>query len=307
MPTRLDSSQFRRLLDKRLREVAENRYKELTSMIPKIYRVIKTDKLWEEFYSIGALGDVEPFNGQITYKSISPGYHNKIETSEFALGVQAERKLIDAKQYPVLDNFAGSLMEAAHRTREKIGVEPFAYGFSSAFTFQTSEEGKAVFSSSHTTKSGTSTSSGFDNAGTSAMSKTSVAATRILMRQFRNDISERIYRGDNLALIYPDNLDDTAREINGTSKGLDTAEGNINTQFGRYTLIPYLRLDDYDSNNWFMVDLDMMKHDLVWIDRILPETAHTYDFNTMVLMSRVYYACANGTLDWRWGMGHQVS
>ena len=40
MASPLDSSQFVRLLDNRLREVAENRYKELPAMIPQIYRTI---------------------------------------------------------------------------------------------------------------------------------------------------------------------------------------------------------------------------------------------------------------------------
>jgi len=171
----------------------------------------------------------------------------------------------------------------------------------------TSEEGVALCSSSHTTKAGTSTASGFDNAGTSALSKTSVAATRLLMRQFRNDISERIDMSDNLALIVPDNLADTAYEIVNTPKSLDTAEGNVNPQYKRHTVIPYLRLDDYDTNNWFMVDMDQMKRDLVWIDRIKPESKNTVDFETYILKMAVYFRCAYGFLDWRWCYGHLVT
>ena len=307
MSSPLTSMEFVRLLDKRLREVGENRFKELSSMIDKLYRVIGSDMAWDEFYSVGAVPDIPEFTGALSYLGIAPGYATRIEPKEFAAGIQNERKLIDDKQYAVLDNRAAGLMTAAHRTREKHGVRTFANAFSTAFDFMTSEEGVALCSSSHTTKAGTSTTSGFDNAGTDALDKTAVAATRISMRQFRNDISERIEVGENLALIVPDNLADLAMEIVKTPKGLDNAEGNINPQFGRYQVIPYLRLDDYDTNNWFMVDLDQMKKDLIWINRIMPETKMTVDFETFMTKTSVYFRSACGFIDWRFIYGHTVT
>ena len=239
MGSPLDSAQFVRLLDARLREVAEKKYKELPTMIPKIFNIINTDSAWEEFFSVGAVPDIPEFNGKVSYLGIAPGYYTKIEPKEYAGGIQCERKLIDDKKYGVLDSKAEGLMIAAQRTREKLGVKLLANAFSSAFDFMTSEEGVALCSSNHTTKAGTSTTDGFDNSGTTALSKTSVGATRLLMRQFRNDISERIEISDNLALIVPDGLADAAEEIVGTPKSMDTTEGNINMQAGRYEIIPY--------------------------------------------------------------------
>ena len=302
------SSQFVKLLEKNLTEVTERTFKELPSMIPSLYNVVSSDSAWEEYLSVGAYPDIPEFNGKISYQSIHPGYSTRIEPKEYAAGVQFERKLLDDKKYRVMDDRVGALAEASHRTREKMGVRAFAYAFSSAFDYVKSEEGVALCSTAHTTKSGTSTTSGFSNSGTSALSKSSVAATRLLMRQFRNDISERIDIGENLALIVPDNLVDTALEIVGTQKSLDTAEGNINPQFGRYKVIPYLRLDDYDTNNWFMVDLSRMKKDLLWINRIQPETAvMDSEFETYALKAKIYFRCAYGHRDWRWIYGHQVS
>ncbi|MHC4397710.1 MAG: Mu-like prophage major head subunit gpT family protein, partial [Planctomycetota bacterium] len=270
MGSPLDSAQFVRLLKENLREVAEKTYNELPSMIPTIYRTINSDSAWEEFYSVGAVPDIPEFNGKISYLGIAPGYHVKIEPKEYAGGIQSERKLIDDKKYAVLDSKVAGLMTAAGRTREKSGVRTFSNAFSSAYDFQTSEEGLSLCNSSHTTKSGTSTSSGFDNSGTSALNKSSLAATRILMRQFRNDISERIDIGDSLGIICPDNLVETAWEIVNTQKGYDTAAQTANYQANRYQIIPYLRLDDSDSNNWYLVDLNKMKESLVWVERIMP-------------------------------------
>lgn len=303
----LDSAQFVRLLDARLREVAEGKYKSLPSMIPTFYRMVDSDSAWEEFYSVGAVPDIPEFNGKLEYLGIAPGFHTKIEPKEYAGGLQFERKLIDDKKYAVLDNRTEGLMESAHRTQEKLGVRPFAYAFSSAYDFMTSEEGVALCSSSHSTKSGTSTSSGFDNAGSTAFSKTGVAATRLLMRKFRNDISERIEIGDDLALVVPDNLADAAYELVQTPKSYNTAEGNVNREFGRYEVIPYLRLDDYDTNNWFMTWKSQMKKDLIWITRIKPEPKNTVDFETYIWKTAVYFRCAYGFIDWRFIYGHEVS
>jgi len=307
MGSPLDSSQFVRLLDKRLKDVGERRHKELASMIPTFFNVMSSDSAWEEFLDIGAVPDIPEFNGKISYLPISPEFHRKIEHKEYAGGIMVERKLIDDKKYAVLDARAAGLMESAGRSKEKQAVRLFANSASSAFDFMTNEEGVALVSSSHASRSGASTASGFDNSGTSALSKTAVAATRILMRQFRNDIGERIEVGDNLALVVPDNLADTADELVGTPKGYETANHTKNNQYGRYEVIPYLRLDDYDTNNWYMVDKDMMKRDAVWFNRVNPEIENTVDYETKQLKTSVYYRCSYGYRDWRWIYGHIVS
>lgn len=307
MSSPLTSAQFVRLLDDRLKDVGEAAYNDLPSMVPKLFNVVNDDAAWMEFFEIGDVPDIPEFNGKLSYLSVAPGFHTRVEHKEYAAGLMHERKLIDDKRYAVLENRAAGLMKAAHRKREKLAVRNFAFAFSTAFDFQVREEGVALCSSSHPTKAGTSTSTGFDNAGTSALSKTAVAATRILMRQFRNDISERIDMSDNFTLIVPDNLADLAQEINFTKEGYDTAALDVNTQYKRYEVIPYLRLDDYDSNNWFMTNMDLQKDSLLFADRTNPELNNTVDFETFALKSSVYMRCSYGHRDWRWIYGHQVS
>ena len=306
MPSPLDSMSFVRLLDKRLREVSEGKYSDLPSMIDKLFRMESSDSAWEDFYNVGSLQDVPEFVGSLDFLGRNPGYHTRIEHKEYALGMKIERKLIDDKKYAVLDSFAGNLGESAWRTREKKGVRAFNLAFSTAFDYMTSEEGIALCGS-HSTKSGTSTTSGFDNSGTTALSKTAVAATRLLMRKFKNDISERIEVGDDLALVVPDALADTASEIVGTPLGYNTAGKDKNMDYGRYEVIPYLRLDDNDANNWFMVWKTQMKKDLIFMDRMKPEFKMTVDFDTYQIKHAVYMRMSYGFIDWRWVYGHLVT
>jgi len=214
---------------------------------------------------------------------------------------------MDDKQYSVLDNIAAGLMNSAHRVQEKRLVRIFANATSVAFDFLTSEEGVSLASDSHTTRAeGVSTTNGFDNDGTSALNATSVAATRLLMRRFRSDIGERFELSDNLGLIVPDNLADTAEEINRTPKSLNTAEGNVNMQQGRYKVIPYQLLDESTTTSWGMVDLDAMKRDLMWINRTTPESKNTIDWSTYALQQAIYTRFGVGFTDWRWIFWHTV-
>jgi len=308
----LTSSQFMRLLDDRLRKVYVDSFKELPSMVDQLFGSIKSDKAWEEFYGVGAVPDIPAFNGLLEYLSVAPQYYTRIEPKEFAGGIQIERKLIDDDRYDVIKSRQNGLVQSLLRVKEKYGAQAFGYAFSSAMTFATSEEGVALCSSSHTTKSGAATTSGFSNAGSTALSKTSIGATRIIMRQFRNEVGQRIVIEPD-TLIVPDTLYDTACEAVGksmdASSQLDPDSGNnkINAQYGRFKVISYPRLDDIDTNNWFMVDSKQMKEYLIWIDRVAPDITTEKDFESLMFKQAIYARFGYGYTDWRWIYGQAVA
>ncbi len=310
MPTPMDSAQFVRLLDKRMREVSEgssSSWEGRFGIIDKVYTKLPSESAFEEFFEIGDLPDIQRFNGQLTFLSVAPGYYRKIEAAEYANGIQFERKLLDDKKYPVLDGRAAKLGTSYARTKQKAASNLIINAASSTFDFMYSEEGVGTASNSHATKSGTSTSVGFDNLGTSAMNKTSVAATRLLMRQFRNDISERMGDINPDGILCPDALHDTAFEIVKTPKSLDTAEGNVNPQYGLYEIITLPLWDDTDTTDWAMVDKTKMKENCVWVDRIGPDFKTWVDNMTFMTMESVYGRFAWGCKGWRFIYFHQVS
>ena len=294
-------SAFPKLFDKRIREVQENVWEDLTkteSFLDQLYRVIKSDSAVEEFAAVGAVPDIPEFNGVLQSLPVYPGYYNKIEPKEFGAKLMWERKFIDDKKFPVMMADAEGLFTSAFRVREKYAAKGFNNAFSAAFTFMTSEEGVSWCSSSHTTKSGAATTTGFDNSGTSALDKTSVAATYLLMRRFKNDIGERISINPDL-LIVPDTLGDKADEIVGTPAGLYSAEGTINVQKGRFKVIRYRLLDDNSTKNWFMADSRMLKRVNLFIDRIKPETNTDIDKNTLMTEVSIYFRLGAGPIGWQ--------
>jgi len=303
----LNSAAFVRLLKKDLDEVSENLFNDLPQQGKELYRELSTEKAVSEFYGVSGLPDIPEFNGKLSYLGRAPGYWTKIEPKEFAAGVITERKFIDDNQWSVLRDHASELVRSNARTQEKYRARVFNYANSAAFDFMQSEENVSLCNDSHTTKSGTSTSSGFDNKGTSALDATSLATTWLAMRQFRDSMSERIEMSDNYMVIVPDTLGDTAETIVGTVKGYDTAGQDKNVQYGRYRVMRYMRLDDYSTTNWGMVNVDMMKKFLIWINRIPQETDTIVDFETKSVKHSIYSRWGYGFKDWRWIFWHFVS
>jgi phage major head subunit gpT-like protein len=307
MPNPFLSSNFMQIMDRHLTDVAEDVFGELDPMIGVLYDRRSTDSAWEEYLEIGSIGDVPEFNGKVEYLSAMPGYTTKIEPKEYSAGLIFERKFLDDKKWNVLDGRAEMLVRSANRRMEKLAVGTFTGAFSSAFDFMTSEEGVALCSDSHTTKaSGVSTTNGFDNAGTSAFDRDAMAATRLAMRRFCGENGERIPINPD-TIICPDYLYDSVCEVTQSDKDPETGNNTKNMQYGRFKVIPYMRLDDSDTNNWYMVDSKLMKKFLIWFDRIKPQTNSVVDFETWSWKYSVYFRIACGFLNWRWIYGHQVS
>ena len=307
MPVPHASVAFGDLLDIRFQEIFESdqQYNELASMLSKLYTMPKTNgrnnMTWSQ---IGTLPDFSEFTGNVSYNSMSQGYDTTSTPIEFSNGIQVERKLYDDDQYHIMDQKPAALSQAASRTREKHGARMLNNAFSVDNYFYNNSEGVALCSNSHTTTSGASVASGFDNLVTSSLTATSVAAARIQMRGFRGDQAERISVEPDELWIPPD-LYEVAYEIVSSMGKVDTANNNRNVHEGRYTIYEWNYLTDV--NNWFLCDSAMKKRMVFWIDRIPLEMAMVEDFDTIVAKWRAYMRYSNAHVDWRWLIGAQVS
>lgn len=311
--TILALEQFARLADRRLDSVIENTLKPYDEFIGTLFGSMSLDKAFAELYDVGQVPDIPKFAGKLEYLNIAPGYFTQIEPSEYAAGIQMQRKFKDDKQYAVLDDLQTGLLQGLARTKEKAAVKAFAQGFSATWDYMKSEEGIALFGS-HLTKSGASTSTGFSNAGTSALTKTSIMATAILFRKFRDDIGE-LYDSEPDTIIVPESLYYTATEALGYSKKTgassekdpDSANHKINAIYKEFNIIPWRRLDDYSAKSWYMVDSKMMKKFLLWIDRVKPEANTIVDFETFAIKQKIYARFGWGFRNWRWAYGQNVT
>jgi len=295
------SENFGDVLDARFSKIYDKEYAERIneSMIPMLFGMKTSTRAYEMMSGIGGLGDLQDFDGTVAYDAFNQLYDTTVTFPEKALGIKAERKLVDDEMFGILDARPWQLAVSVARTREKAGASVFA----NAFTDASGGDGVALCSSSH--PYGPDDATTCDNSGTSALSATSVEATRRLgytsIMNDRGQLMEVNYD----TLVVPIALEETAYEIINSTGKVDTANNNVNFHKGRYQLAVWPRLTD--ANDWFFIDSKMAKQFLLWWDRIKPEFAYDRDFDTMVAKWSVYTRYNTQFTGWQWIYGHNVT
>lgn len=303
---------FTDALDPRFRRIQDQAYNEIPDVVGSIYYMDPgSGQATERYSQEGTVGEIPDFNGTVHYDDAFEGYRALITPTERASGLQIERKLLENYQSNLfkLDQKPRALGSGAYRQRQTDAARLFINAFSSDTKWLSHSEGVALCSNSHTTRSDSSTASGFDNMVTSALSSTALTAAVIQMRQFRGDRAERINIQPD-SILYPVDLYGTAHEIfesEGVPEDLTNAS-NVHYQ-GYKSLVPkgwnYLT----STANWFLMDSSMMKNGFgpIWIDKVKNEFAFVEDIDTLIGKWRIYIYYGAGYLDWRWVLGANVT
>lgn len=299
------SINFQDVLDPRFEAIMEGVFDQLPDMIPMLYDMPESngreDMRWSD---IGALGNFPEFSGTIDFDSQTQGFDTISTPKEFASGLQIERKLMDDKQFAVMDARATALSEAAQRTRQVHGARIFNLAFSNDSFFYVNSENVALCSDSHTTNTSASTANGFDNLSTAAFSAAELALIRIKMVNFRDDRANRIPVTPD-TILYPPNLYQQVHEVVRSISRPDNANDASNVHRDAYRMIEWNYLTD--TNNFFVMDSRLMMRFLKWVDRIPLEFGMIEDFESFTLKWRAYMRYSNAWLNWRFVNGSQVS
>jgi len=295
------------LLEPGIRDIIngeETRFSKKDSMLPILYNMMTSGKSYEKYSSASALDDWEDFTGTVGYDDTYQGYDTKIEFPEKVKGIKIERKLVDDDLYGIIKQRAEELGYSYARTREKSGAQLF----NDAFTVESDDnvsgwDGTELCASDHPYPNGSSNTQ--SNEGTTALSATAVEATRRLMVAFKGDNEEVININPN-GLIAPIALEETAWEIINSKGKVNTDDNNANFHEGKYKLSIWKNFLT-DSNNWFMVDMNLMKKYLLWFDRVKMEVNQDKDSDTLVAKYVGYARYHRWWINWRFICGHLVS
>lgn len=270
------------------------------SIIPELFNVQTSEDAYEEFQDIHGVRDWFEYKGEIEYVEPEKGWDIRFEHTEYVQGMVVERKLIDDGKYREMNNRAGMLATSAARTREKHAASVFNLAFSST---RLGGDAVALCGAHPYTPTNATTQS---NAGSTALSNTSIAATMALMKAYKGGIGEELTVMPNTLLV-PPALESTAW-VALNSLNLPGGQNNDANWLRAQTwrVIPWKYLSD--TTNWFMIDSTLMKRSLYWFDRIPMEfsTDPTSDYNLM-LKYRGYMRYSYGFTDWRWIYGHEVA
>lgn len=308
MPVPHSSGNFSDLLDKRVTKLFHDELEQLPDLVGTVYQIAKSNDAYEVSSETGALDDFSEFTGTVSYGSQNQGYDVRMTPLEFTKGIQIERKLYDDDRHNIWQSRPKELANAANRTRQKDAARLFNNAFSVDTKFYSHSEGVALCSDSHTTTSGASTATGFDNLVTSALSAVSFSAARIQMQGFLDDIGNRYYSMPN-ELWIPIDLFEVAQEIVKSSGKIDTANNNINVHKDAFTIMPSENGWNYmtDTNNWFIADSRLRKRFAVWYERVPLEFAMAEELDTLIAKWRAYMRYGNMYQNWRFILGASVS
>jgi hypothetical protein len=293
---------FADVLDRRFMEVATGEFEAEADFIPKFYEKKTPTQYTERVSALTPMGLYSEFSGSLSYDGPDQGYDTTATAKEYALAMQIERLLIEYDQFDIIDKKAKLLARSARQTRQVHAVRPFNNAFTVDTAFYNRSIGVALCSDSQTTtRSGVSTSTGFDNATTSALSPTALKAAYIQFRKFRDDAGQPLESHEANCLLVPVDLKDRAEEIVRTVKGIDSAEHTKNVLENRYRVEDEIRLSS--ATNWFLINDAMCKENMCWMDKVPVEFAKEEAFDEVIAKFRgymVYHILVN---DWRFVLG----
>lgn len=291
------------LLEPTFREIVGTEYYSFTknkSNLSILFNMGTSEKNYEQFSSAGALGDWDEFTGTVAYGDTAQGYDTKISFPEYAKGIKVERKLADDDLSNIMNSRPEELGRSAARTREKHG----AGAFNNAFTSEdsTKGDGAELCASDHANAGDGTTQS---NKGTTALSATAVETVRRAMTAFKGDQNEIISVNPDMILA-PINLEEAAYEIINSKGKVDVSTNNVNFHQGKYKLVVWPNFLT-DSNNWFMIDSELMNRYMRWYDRIPLEFFQDKDSDTLLAKYIGYMRYGWYWTNWIWIFGELVS
>lgn len=271
--------------------------KEIPAEKKMLFDVQKSDKLTETYLELGDIGSMEEFNGSVPFDDVQQGYKFQVTAKEMAKGMKIQRKFVRTDQLDIVKALPKMLGLAARR---RMALDVF-YGYNNAFnTALTTLDGLALCSSAHTSTNGGSTQG---NAGSTVFGAVAVEATRLLMKKFLTNTDQRFEVVPDMLIVPPD-LEEAAYELTASSGKVDTANNNKNFHQGKWKVLVSDWLED--SNNWFMVDSDLLKQFAVWNDVDNIDFAQSEDFDGLAAKYRAYMFYGFGFRDWRFVYGHNV-
>lgn len=269
---------------------------------------VKTSKSYAEAVAgMAGIGDMVATDGAVPYDELEETYSKTFIHQVFKKGIEIKRETMDDAKIMDMENQAGTLMDAANRTKEKFVHAIFANANSTTFTLagktftNTGADGLALISASHTSKTG--------KAGTQSNLISGAFSTSTLKTAEEAFVALKTEAGEP-ANIFPDTLfvpyalRNEVYEVLNSGGKLDTGNNNTNPYEGKYKVIVSRWLDYLgNTSKVFLMDSSYMKKTFFWIDRVPFETKSQVDYNTQNWQIQAYERYSLGFTDFRGVVG----
>ena len=269
------------------------------SLVGNLYKMDSSEKPDEKYLEIEDMGSIPVFTGDLSYTEFREGNSKTLTHEERAMGLKIQRKLIDDDLYGIIDAMVRQMGVSMRYCYESNAAAPFVNAFNTTYTVF---DGLSLCSGSHAFLSTSTTQS---NSGTLPFSYANLDSTLIAMRKYKNSRDRFVNNMNPDMLLIPVDLDSTARETIESKLKPGTANNNINAYNNKFTIMSTVFLTD--TNDWFLIDSNMLKKYLIWIQRIPTEFANDGAFDNLVKKYRVYSRFSNSPIHWIPVYGHSVT
>lgn len=275
-------------------------FKEIPPERDMLFTVKQSNKLTETYLEIGDIESMDEFTGSVSYDDVSQGHKMTITAKEYAKGMKIQKKFVRTDQLDIVESLPKKLGLAARR---RIATDVF-FGYNNAFnTSLTTLDGLQLCSSAHTSNANQG-GSNQSNRGTTAFGPVALEAARLSMIKFLSNTDQKIDVEPDM-IIGPPDLEEAMFEAINSKGKVDTANNNVNFNVGKYKMLTSRWLDD--TNNWFLVDSELLKQFSVWNNLDDVELKQANDFDGLVAKFLAYMFYGYGHKDWRFIFGQEVS
>jgi phage major head subunit gpT-like protein len=288
---------FGDLLEPGLREIYDNRYKEIPSVFPQLLNVESSNKQSEKDSAhIGfCYLDETSEGGSVTYEDPVQMYDVTYTHKKYTKGFKVSEEMYDDDLYRVINRKPGQLAVAARRTAEYHAANLFNNAFG---TTVVGGDAKALCSTAHPRSDGGSTQSNASGNGL-ALGDANLN-TAILAFEAQLDDKGMKIATEAKTLLVP-------RALKKTATVLTQSNGLVQTDYNDMNYSKSLGLNVVawhyltSTTAWFLLDPSV--HLLNWFWRKQPEFKQDNAFDTGMALFKTSMRFSKGFSDWRgvWG------
>lgn len=278
------------------------------SMLPHLFCMENSNHFGEKFTSMTAMDGFSPVgeNGASPVDGMQESYTKFFEHMTWKDSFSLSREIVEDSKLIDLRKKPSAFVTGYYRTRERFGSALYsgAMELKSKVAFGgrefdiTCADGKALFSTGHTSKLNSKTQA---NLFADEFSADALAACECQMQNFRGDNGELLCVIPDTIMI-PNNyeLKKAVFSVIGAECDPATSNNGYNYHFGRWNVVvnPYL---DVTGNYWILMDSKYNRENAgaVWLDRTPLDVRSVVDDNTSANIWYGYARFIAGFNDWR--------
>ena len=231
-----------------LEEVMANELQRHPSAAAPLFKKVTHDREIWQYSGVEDLALLTSVSEGADYLFKTPvqGYDKTFTITKYGLGFSISEEAVDDGKFNFMADGVRKLARSALETREQARMDIFNNGFSS----ETCADGVAVFSTSHTTPTGTVTIANRPSTDVDLSFSALSDALSAFKKAFRGD-SGIYYMHNAKYLVVPTELELYAKQIVNSAQQADSANNNINPFHNDLIVVGSPHLTDSDA--WFLV------------------------------------------------------